>query len=431
MKPLISTTCLTLLLALAIGLLLMPTAQAQTFTVLHNFTAGADGANPFAGLTMDRAGNLYGTAAGGGTSENDCYDPAGSISCGTVFKLSHHSSGWTFETLYAFSGQPDGANPEAPLTIGPDGDLYGTTNLGGTGLCAPAGGCGMVFKLSPPPTICASISCPWRETVVHSFNQADGAYPQSPDLVFDPQGNIYGTTPVGGSGGGPYCGGIVQGCGVIFELSTSGGSWIERVLWNFEGIENSYLFPYSGVTLDNAGNLYGTASAGGPAGFGVVYKFASGVPSILYSFQGGSDGATPYGGLIPDGTGGLYGTTSDLYGPASGGTAFDLTPSNGGWMLNTLYSFSGGEGPADTLLMDSAGNLYGTTVGAGAYGYGSVFKLSQSDGIWAYTSLHDFTGGSDGAYPYGSVVLDANGNLYSTTSAGGSSGNGVVFEITP
>ncbi len=430
MKPVISTSCLTLLRALAIGLLLMPMAQAQTFTVLHNFTAGADGANPFAGLTMDRAGNLYGTAAGGGNSEGYCVESDGS-GCGTVFKLSYHSSGWTFETLYTFSGQPDGANPEARVIIGPDGDLYGTTFLGGTGFCPPTGGCGTVFKLSPPPTVCASISCPWREAIVHSFGQADGANPQAADLVFDQQGNMYGTTPVGGSGGGPYCGGLVQGCGVIFALSPSGGSWTESVLWNFEGIENFYLFPRSGVTLDNAGNLYGTASDGGPAGFCVVYKFTrTGIPTILYSFQGASDGGDPMGGLIFDDRGHLYGTTAEG-GLNGGGTAFDLTPSNGGWTLNTLSSFSGGAGPVDTLLMDSAGTLYGTTVGAGAYGYGSVFKLSQSDGSWTYISLHDFTGGSDGAYPYGGVVLDANGNLYSTTSAGGSSGNGVVFEITP
>jgi len=413
-------------------------ARVQTFTVLHTFTGGADGANPFAGLTMDRAGNLYGTAAGGGISGNNtCLpDPYGGISCGTVFKLSHHSSSWIFETLYAFSGQPNGANPEARVIIGPDGDLYGTTNLGGTGFCAPWGGCGTVFKLSPPPNFCASFSCPWRETVLNSFAQDDGAYPQSADLVFDQQGNRYGTTPLGGSGYylGPCGTGLVGGCGVIFELSPSGGGWTEDVLLNFDTVGGggpiSYAYPYSGVTLDNAGNLYGTASAGG-TGWGVVYKATlSGTSSILYSFPGGSDGAGPYGGLISDGAGGLYGTTYGA-GTNGGGTAFDLTPSNDGWTLNTLYSFSGGGGPLDTPLMDGAGNLYGTTYGDGAYGYGSIFKLSPSDGGWSYTSLHDFTGGSDGAYPYGGVVLDANGNLYSTTSEGGSSGNGVVFEIAP
>ncbi len=404
------------------------TAHAQPFDVIHSFTAGGDGANPWAGLTMDRAGNLYGTAAYGGNG-----------GAGTIFKLSHHSSGWTFEALYAFSGQPDGANPEARVIIGPDGDLYGTTNVGGTSFCPPVVGvgCGTVFKLSPPPNFCASILCSWRETVLHSFAISDGAYPQSADLVFDQQGNMYGTTPIGGSGSYlGFCGtGLVPGCGVIFELSPSGGGWTERVLWNFGTAGGNdpifYAYPYSGVTLDNAGNLYGTASAGGAAGWGVVYRATlSGVLSILYSFQGASDGGFPDGGLILDNRGDLYGTTMQA-GTNGGGTAFELTASSGGWTLTNLYSFSGGEGPVDTLLMDGAGNLYGTTVGAGAYGYGSVFKLSPSNDGWTYTSLHDFTGGIDGAYPYGSVILDANGNVYGTASGGGAYGRGVAFEITP
>jgi uncharacterized repeat protein (TIGR03803 family) len=173
--------------------------------------------------------------------------------------------------------------------------------------------------------------------------------------------------------------------------------------------------------------------------FQLTLSMSGWTENVLYSFQGGSDGSLPDGGLLFDQSGNLYGTTSD-YGSGGGGTAFELTPSNGSWTLNAVYGFSGtsgnGCGPKGALLMDGAGSLYGTTYCDGANNAGSVFKLTYSGGSWTYTSLYDFIGGSDGGYPISNVVSDANGNLYGTTSAGGtgsacSGGCGVVWEITP
>jgi uncharacterized repeat protein (TIGR03803 family) len=134
--------------------------------------------------------------------------------------------------------------------------------------------------------------------------------------------------------------------------------------------------------------------------------------------------------LISDNAGNLYGATT-VGGSGGGGTVFELTPSNGQWTLSVLYSFTGSAGPSNSLVLDMAGNLYGTTVEDGTYGAGTVFELTPSGGSWTYTDLHDFTGGSDGSDPFGGVTLDANGNIYGTTEAGGANGDGIVFEITP
>src|SRR5271166_2917290 len=161
--------------------------------------------------------------------------------------------------------------------------------------------------------------------------------------------------------------------------------------------------------------------------------------NVLYRFQDGSDGAVPFGGVIFDNSGNLYGSTL-VHGLGGGGTVFELSPANGNWTFSLLYSFIGsGFGPAASLTMDAAGNLYGTTDKNGAFGAGTVFKLTPSGGSWKYTSLHDFTGGSDGGNPFSNVTFDANGNLYGRTSAGGDTsgdcqglvGCGVVWEITP
>ena len=158
--------------------------------------------------------------------------------------------------------------------------------------------------------------------------------------------------------------------------------------------------------------------------------------NILYTFQNASDGAVPVGGLIFDESGNLYGTAS-IGGSGKGGTVYQLTPSNGKWTLTVLYSFTGSGGPYAGLTMDVGGNLYGTTSEDGAYGYGNVFKLSPTNGGWTYTSLYDFAGGNDGKNPYSNVVLDGKGNLYGTTTSGGTGsgcaagGCGVVWEITP
>lgn len=413
---------------LALILIFTQPAQAQTFNVIYNFTGGPDGANPEAGVTIAGAGNLYGTAANGGNSGGSCA-PDG---CGTVYELKRSGSGWVFNPLYIFSGK-DGDGPAARVIFGPDGILYGTTAQGGG--CGGSG-CGTVFNLKPPPTVCKTALCPWTETVLHSFaGSPDGYQPGYGDLTFDQAGDLYGTTVYGGYVDLDFCvHGFTLGCGTVFELSPSSGGWKETVIFYFRGYgPQDGNQPYAGVILDSDGNLYGTTaySDGYVNLTGTAYELT---PSgsgwtktrTYYFEEEGRAGIEPIGGLIFDRQGNLYGTTSES------GTVFELLPASGGWTLNVLWTFSDFYGSFASLIMDASGNIYGTTTyGIGTEIYGNVFKLSPSNGGWTYTSLHDFTGGSDGGYPYGSVTLGANGNIYGTAAGGGAYGYGVVFEITP
>jgi uncharacterized repeat protein (TIGR03803 family) len=398
------------LIALAVG---SQAAQSQTFTVLHAFTGGEDGATPWAGLTLDRAGILYGTTTEG--------------LWGTVFQLKRTDGSWILNTLNGFGvNQQDARFPLGRVVFGPDGTLYGTTLYGGSGHCS--GGCGTVYNLRPPATDCKTVVCPWTRTVLYSFTGGpDGIGPYYVDPVFDHAGNLYGTTGFGGSAGD----------GAVFKLTPSGGGWTESVIHSFTG---DGMEPESGVIFDSAGNLYGTTAFGGRYDQGTIYQLT---PSgsgwnarILYSFQGIPDGALPFGALIFDRSGNLYGTTTQD-GILGGGTVFKLASSGGSWTLSVLYALRGsyGCGPQGALAMDAAGNLYGTTVCGGANLNGSVFKLTPIEGGWTSSSLHDFTGGSDGGYPMSGVTLDANGNVYGTAERGGENcfggGCGVVWEITP
>ena len=416
-----------LAMAIAFGLATQP-AQAQTFTVLHTFTDGADGSTPYGvGLTMDAAGNLYGGASYGGQTGQCSYQG----SCGVIYRMSRKGSGWIFNTLYEFTGT-DGEQPDAPLVFGPDGAIYSTTYYGGSNSCID-GGCGVVYSLRPPPTSCKSAYCPWTETVLHQFvADGDGLRPAFGALAFDKSGNIYGTTTVGGQDP-PYA-------GIVFELTRSGGQWSLNVLHSFtEQSDGGY--PWSGLVFDSAGNLYGSTTGGGENEAGTVFQMTpSGdtwTLTTLYPFSPSTDGYSPFCNLLLDASGNLWGTTSN--GGATGaGTAFELSPSGGSWDFNVLYSFPGSRrGSQTALIMDKQGNLYGTTVDGGKYGSGGVFKLTPSDYGWTYTSLHDFSGGEDGYGPMGQIVMDGNGNLYGTASGGGlnngycSYGCGVVWEITP
>ncbi len=400
-------------LGVVLTFVLAYSAEAQNFKVIYNFIGGQDGAYPEAGLTMDRGGNLYGTAYQGGSSNR-----------GTVFKLARKGSGWVLSPLYSFAGRPDASSPIARVVFGPNGSLYGTTEFGGRN-CGI--GCGTVFNLKPPAVACRTALCAWTETMLYRFGgSSDGANPGYGDLIFDQAGNIYGTTYFGGS----------NAQGVVYKLTPSNGNWTESAIYLFTGSGDGGN-PYSGVIFDNAGNLFGTTYTGGAHGYGTVFELTpsgSGwTENTLYAFQSASDGGSPFGGLVFDNAGNLYGATSSG-GSGSGGTVYQLTPSNGNWTFSVLYSFTGSAyqpGPYDSLTIDAAGNLYGTTTKDGAYGAGSVFKLTPANGGWTETDLYDFTGGSDGAIPYGSVLMDANGNLYGTASKGGANGYGVIWEITP
>jgi uncharacterized repeat protein (TIGR03803 family) len=219
------------------------------------------------------------------------------------------------------------------------------------------------------------------------------------------------------------------------------GNWTESVVYAFNRDGSRGYSPRGGAALGSDGNLYGTTLHGGtqpPAG--VVFELSpvgSGwSETVLHNFQGGDDGTSPDAGVILDRVGNIYGTTSGL-GSTNGGTVFELSPSAAGWTLNTLCIFSGGfaaEGPAGNLVMDAAGNLYGTTVSDGMYGQGTVFKASQAGGVWTCATLHDFTGGADGGAPLDGLAMDASGNLYGTTYQGGTGsacprGCGVAFVV--
>jgi len=392
-------------------------AQGQKYSVIHSFT-GPDGANPFARPTIDRAGNLFGTTYAGGASGD-----------GEVFKLTRTSRGWVLTPLYSFVGGSDGMQPNTSVMFGPDGSLYGTTHGGGGTACNGGYGCGVVFKLTPPLTICKSTLCPWIETVLYRFlGGNDGRFPSS-GVAFDQAGNLYGSTLYGGGAG---CGG--DGCGTVYQLARSGSGWTESVIYSFAGGADGEV-PTSGLTLDRFGNLYGVTEFGGIYGSGDVYELTSSgsgwTQTILYSLDGSTgDPEYPSGDLIFDSAGNLYGG-SPSGGSGGGGTVFMLTPSPAGWTETTIWNFSGvfGAGPGGGVTIDPAGNLFGTTINDN--GAGSVFKLVFSGGAWSETDLYDFTDYRDGGHPYSGVALDANGNLFGTAADCGESCQGVVFEVLP
>ncbi len=388
------------------------TAQASSFNVIYNFTGGTDGANPYAGLTVDATGALYGTTLTGGAGN------------GTVFKLAKSGSNWGLTTLYKFAGGNDGATPRSGIVIGPDGGLYGLTYAGG-GIGCGGKGCGTVFKLKKMCPICG-----WTETVLYRFTGgSDGAEPVG-TLLFDASGSLYGTTVTGGNLSRCW----LTGCGTVFKLAPSGpGNWRQSVLYQFVGHEDG-TFPDGGVISDAAGNLYGTTCCGSSRNSGTVFELTpqggGWSERILYAFNGSTDGNEAVTGLMFDGSGNLYGSTV-LGGTAHGGTVFKLAPVGGSWDFSVLYNLNGNLGPYGNLTMDAAGNLYGTAIQDGQNRSGAAFKLAPSGGSWTYTSFHDFTNGMDGGLPVSSLVPNSSGKLYGTAGYGGGHGVGVVVEITP
>lgn len=401
-------------------------ATAQTFSVLHAFTGGVDGATP-AGVILDPAGNLYGTAESGGTGS--C--PSSPPGCGTIFELKKHNGSYTFNPLYSFQGGMDGVTPVQPPALGPDGTLYGTTFQGGDTCESP--GCGVVFHAEPSPTPQRTPLLKFQESVLYSFSGgSDGGSPKS-TLIFDRAGNMYGTTSSGGEHNG----------GTVFELSPAGGgTYTKTVLYNFCSIGEppcaDGLTPVGGLIFDAVGNLYGTTEAGGARNEGMVFKLspsgAGWTEQILYSFQGIADGVGG-NGVVMDSGGFLYGNTYQGGENGSGSTVYVLIPNGGNWTYSLLYAAPFGAVSSSTVTLDVNGNLYESLSRGGTFGYGQILELVRSSN-WTPIDLHDFTGGSDGLNPYGAVVLDSSGNLYGTDTSGGSPdcggfGCGVAWEITP
>jgi uncharacterized repeat protein (TIGR03803 family) len=409
-------------------------ASTPTEKTVYSFQGPPDGIGP-SGLVADGAGNLYGTTVFGGNSV-EC--------CGAVYELSPSTTepgSWTETVLYKFTGSAgDGSRPAGTLSFDKEGNLYGTTTQGGTA------GLGTVFELSPPATAGAS----WAETVLWSFTQPeDGEHPAG-KVVMDDQGNLYGTTSVGGT---KTC---IYSCGVVFELvapNSPGGAWTEQILHVFGSRSGDGLVPSPDLLLRGR-FLYGTTQYGNTNDLGTIFRLqnVSGrwTETILHAFSG-SDGSQPEGALIADNAGNLYGTA--FHGGSMGGfgqgngTIYELSPPTtpgDPWILTTLHMFMGSEGrnPVAGLWRDAEGNLYGTNAngGPGNSDLGTLFKLkppTQSGGTWTLVVLHSFRGYStdDGAHPQGTLVF-VSGALYGTAPAGGllvtrAITGGTVFRFGP
>jgi uncharacterized repeat protein (TIGR03803 family) len=342
-------------------------------SLIHTFSVnGRDGYAPSANLAFDKSGNLYSTTNFGGI-----YDD------GTVFELSPSASGWNETVLHSFN-QTNGLYPYAGVIFDSAGNLFGTTQYGGssstTQPCSSGTlpGCGTVFELKHRP------DGTWAEIVLHNFNfnGTDGFGPVG-GLVFDKAGNLYGTTQQGGA----------FNYGTVFKLSPAeNGRWVETLLHSFNDDGTDGFYPVSSLIFDGAGNLYGT------------------------TFKGGT---------------------------ASSGSVFELSPANGAWNETILYSFQAngidGTLPFGSLIFDASGNLYGTTAAGGIYSDGgTAFELSSAAGDWTEKVVHSFGDGLDGLSPQSGMIFDKAGNLYGTTAAGGSHTScayqttcGTVFEITP
>jgi uncharacterized repeat protein (TIGR03803 family) len=387
-------------------------SPAQTLTTLYRFS-GPDGGGPYAGLVMDKQGNLYGTTLWGGSSNY-----------GTVFQF---SPAGVETVLHNFTLVPDGGYPQGSLVLDAEQNLYGTTGDGGASSCYFTTGCGTVFKLTPNG----------EETILHTFyGNFDGSY-VAVGVIRDARGNLYGTTYYGGKP--ELC--LHDGCGTVFKL-TPGGR--ETVLHRFEfpnltappeSRRRDGAHPLAGLVSDQEGNLYGSTESGGPDNQGTIFKLSlNGEETILYNFTGGADGDAPNGNLVLDAQGNLYGTA---YGGGTDGygTVFNLDTKG---MLTVLYSFTAkadGAHPSAGLVFDAQGNLYGTTSFGGDL-WGTIFRLSP---VGVLTVLYTFTGQADGAAPVAPLIIDGQGNLYGTTSEGGNFvescsqpyGCGTVFELTP
>ncbi len=369
------------------------------FQSLYSFTGGNDGKAPDGTLMVDASGNLVGTTSAAGVNGQ-----------GTVFQF--NPSNQTLTTLHAFSTN-SGYLTYQGLIQDSSGNFYGTTVFGGSA------NEGTVFELSPDGK---------TFTILHSFVNStsgigEGMNPESP-LIMDGKGDLFGTTGFGS----------LAGVGTVFELSpNSSGGYNYTTLHSFNGSTDGGN-PACSLSMDSSGNLYGVAVQGGADSHGTVFKLSPNGSggynfSVVYTFTGGNDGAQPYSNIVMDSKGNLYGTTT-IDGANSGGTAYEINPSND--TLTTIYSFKfpGGYNPIGNLVIDAQGNLYGLTEYGGSGNQGTAFELSPNGtGSSNLTTLHNFSG-TDGGTPFSGLIADSNGNLYGTTYSGGSHSDGTIFELT-
>jgi uncharacterized repeat protein (TIGR03803 family) len=379
------------------------------------------------------------------------------LTIAVTFFSSATAGAWTEKPLLVFNGIRTGGIPTESLIFDSTGNLYGAASVGGDMNCLPGTGCGLVFKLTPDS------NGGWQESILYEFKGGmDGSVPgEYSSLVFDGNGNLYGTTFTGG--GSTACDNGISGCGTVYELTpTVSGPWKETILYRFSGGTGGY-GPGGGLVFDQQGSLYGTTEFGGgskhcgEAGCGIIFELTpetGGRWAIhpLHAFNGSPDGcgncdgSGPQGPLVFDAAGNLYGTTP-VGGDNNNGTVYELTPlSGGGWKYEVIYRFVGstteGARPYGGVIVDSQGNLYGTALVGGAGtscidtpGCGAVFELSPNAGGWTQTILYSFTGGTDGDNPAFPLVWDAAGNLYGSAE-GVEPGNcppscGTIFKLTP
>jgi len=398
---------------LIISVVSVPGAWAASkFKTLYTFAGGSDGNLPSCSLIFDASGNLYGTTQRGGAYGN----------FGTVFRLTPSGDGsWTKIVLHSFNDDgKDGYTPSAGLIFDQKGNLYGTTTRGGA-----FGDFGTVFRLTP------NGDGDWTENVLHSFDGKDGWVP-SATLVFDTAGHLFGTTWTGG----------FSNYGTVFQLTPNqDGGWTESVIHSFSFSDGGN--PIGSLVFDPSGNLYGTTESGGDYADGTVFKLrangdGSWKESVLHSFKFASRGGSePFGGLIIDGAGNLYGTASrDGRYEGDSGTVFQLKPNqDGSWEERVLHSFNSdcknGCLPYAGLIFDTSGNLYGATVYGGVDGWGTVFKLRRTaKGSWEETVLHSFRD-HPGALPFAGVIFDEHGKLYGTSEGDEGKTFGSVFQVAP
>jgi uncharacterized repeat protein (TIGR03803 family) len=376
---------------LVLGMLANPVVHAQTYTVLYYFTGGSDGAYPWGQPTVDKNGNIFGTAPLGGSS-----------GYGTVWE---YSSGGAFSVLHSFD-RLDGSEPFAGVKLDEQGNMFGTTSIGGSG------GGGTAYEITSGGTF----------STLYNF----GSQKNDPDLILsgvtlDASSNLYGASELGG----------LSDHGTVWKLSNNGS---EEVFHSFTGGRAGEYPTYGNLKRDGRGNLYGVTAGGGASGYGTLFEISSGGTfGVLHNFNGGRDGCGPSGNLL-EYKGSLYGTAQDC-GSGKSGTVWQYNISRATFTL--LHSFSGMDGatpmggvncqPGTTTVCE--GNLFGTTISSGTFGAGTVWEIDASG---TFRTLHYF-GDRAGSNPYGCPFVDQKGNVYGTTSYGDSSSNlgyGTLWEIT-